>query len=220
LHKEYYQAKADRVPFDREAFCSRTGALPEEVQSLILAMESYTVPPEDKAFELPGWTIPHQATKVSFSRSLVASELFVFDEGPNTLEAFNALTASQYNNDYFAEGLLVFIEDLFIDFFDDKALSYHLTNYFFWILFHKGKEWIPARSYAIEALKLFSNPIGKVYPDAEAFIEVFSQFTRKILCTRGICSLKARPKQDEVTTGLYLIKGSVAFYSLVEKVNG
>ncbi|MDY0289171.1 MAG: hypothetical protein RBR15_10140 [Sphaerochaeta sp.] len=58
------------------------------------------------------------------------------------------------------------------------------------------------------------------YPDAKAFIEAISQFTRKILCTRGICSLKARPKAGEAETGLYLIKGSDAFYSLVEGVNG
>ncbi|MDY0289175.1 MAG: hypothetical protein RBR15_10160 [Sphaerochaeta sp.] len=52
------------------------------------------------------------------------------------------------------------------------------------------------RSYAIEALKLFPYPIGQRYPDAEAFIQEFSLFVRKSLSTRGICSLKARPKQD------------------------
>ena len=75
------------------------------------------------------------------------------------------------------------------------------------------------RSYAIEMLKLFPYPITQAYPDAEEFIEVFSQLTKKILCTRGICSLTARPKAAEVTTGLFAIKGSGAFYSMVEGVN-
>ncbi|MBI9096053.1 MAG: hypothetical protein JEY71_14385 [Sphaerochaeta sp.] len=56
------------------------------------------------------------------------------------------------------------------------------------------------------------------YPDPEAFIEAFSVFTKKLLCTRGICSLKARPKAEEVKRGTYAIKGSVAFYSLVEGI--
>ncbi|MGB4408498.1 MAG: hypothetical protein WBI82_16710 [Sphaerochaeta sp.] len=44
------------------------------------------------------------------------------------------------------------------------------------------------------------------YPDAEAFIEAFSVFTKKLLSTRGICSLKARPTPDEVLQGTYAIK--------------
>ncbi|MDY0289174.1 MAG: hypothetical protein RBR15_10155 [Sphaerochaeta sp.] len=119
------------LPVDREKFLSGAGALPEKVASFILEMDPYTVPPEDKAFELSGWPAFLQALKRFFHKTLVASELFVFDERPNTLAAFNALTVGQYNNDYFAEGLIVFIEDLFIDFFDDKTLSHQLTNYFF-----------------------------------------------------------------------------------------
>ena len=218
LHKEYHQAKTDRVPFDQKEFSFRTGASPEEVKSLILAMESYTVPPKDKAFELQGWPAPPQALRRLFSESLVASELFVFDEGPNTLMDFNVLTAGQYNNDYFAMGLLGFIEKLFTDFFTDKTLAHLLANHFFWILFHKGKEWLPVRSYAIELLKLIPGYILMNFFTAEDFISDFSLFTKKRLTTRGICSLAARPKADEVTTGLYVIKGSDAFYSLVEGI--
>ncbi|MBI9096436.1 MAG: hypothetical protein JEY71_16355 [Sphaerochaeta sp.] len=51
--------------------------------------------------------------------------------------------------------------------------------------------------------------------DAEAFIEAFSVFTKKLRCARGICSLKARPTPDEVLQGTYAIKATDAFYSLL-----
>lgn len=91
-------------------------------------------------------------------------------------------------------------------------------NSFFWVLLHKGKHWAPLRSYAIEMLKLFPTPIISAYPESEDFIEEFSTFTRKILATRGVCTLKARPKAAEVATGMYAIKGSEAFFSLVQSV--
>ncbi|MDY0289180.1 MAG: hypothetical protein RBR15_10185 [Sphaerochaeta sp.] len=76
---------------------------------------------------------------------------------------------------------------------------------FFWILFHTGKDWITVRGFAIELLKLIISFILMNYFTAEDFIADFSLFTKKRLTTRGICSQKALPKQDEVTTGIYLI---------------
>ena len=101
----------------------------------------------------------------------------------------------------------------------DEEISFILMNSFFWILFYKGRDWLPVRSYAIEMLKLFPHPLISAYPEPEAFIEAFSVFTRKILCTRGICSLKARPKPVEIRRGTYAIKGSDAFFLLVEGLN-
>ncbi len=68
-------------------------------------------------------------------------------------------------------------------------------------------------------LKLFPYPIGQRYPESEAFIEDLCIFIKKFLCTRGICSLSARPKLAEEKRSIFLIKGSDAFYSLVEGVN-
>jgi hypothetical protein len=107
---------------------------------------------------------------------------------------------------------------LFSEAFDEE-ISFILMNSFFWILFYKGRDWLPVRSYAIEMLKLFPHPLISAYPEPEAFIEAFSVFTRKILCTRGICSLKARPKPVEIRRGTYAIKGSDAFYQLVEGIS-
>jgi len=228
LLQAYMLAQNTGKPFDAKAYSKKSGMLLANVENIIESLQktfaktmtTYEVGPEDRQYELSGWPVPPPIKRQLFADSIVGSELFNFDEGPNTLSAFDALTGGVYKKEIFEVGLQEFLEELFFDYFQEYDLVCTLENAFCWILFYKGREWLPVRSYAIEMLKLFSNPIGKVYPDAETFIEAFSQFTRKILSTRGICSLKARPKQDEVTTGLYLIKGSDAFYSLVEGVNG
>ena len=227
LLQEYMLAQNTGKPFDARAYSKKSGMALENVKGIVESLENtfaktmpdYEVEPEDTKYELSGWPIPPPATRQLFSDSIVGSDLFDFDEGPNTLAAFDALTGGLYKKEIFAVGLQEFVEELFFDYFQDYGFVCTLENAFFWILFYKGREWLPVRSYAIEMLKLFPHPIGQVYPDAEEFIGDFSQFTKRILCTRGICSLSARPKAAEVKKGTYAIKGSDAFYSLVERVN-
>ncbi len=226
LLQAYMQAQNSGKSFDAKAFSKQSGLALDIVDGLIESLQntfaknmpSYEVPPADKGFELTGWPVPPPVTRRLFSDSIGDSTLFEFDEGPNTLAAFEALTGGLYKQEIFLEGVLDFIEDLFIEICDDYDLVCMLENSFFWILFYKGREWLPVRSYAIEMLKLFPSPLISAYPDAELFIEAFSVFTKKLLCTRGVCSLKARPKAEEIKRGTYLIKGSDAFYHLVEGI--
>ncbi|MDY0290628.1 MAG: hypothetical protein RBR15_17540 [Sphaerochaeta sp.] len=218
LETEYLQSRNNGIPFDQEEFCLRTGALPENVARFVLERDYYTVPPVDKEFELEGLPLAHRPSQWFFSQSLVDSELFQFDQGPNTLDAFNALTEGKYKDEYFSVGLLGFIEGAFIEFFSVKRFAYIVANNFFWLLFHRGKDWLPVRSYAIEMLKLMPGLILQKYDDPEAFIADVSLFTKKYLPTRGICTLQTMPLTEEVTQGTFLIKGSEAFYSLVEGV--
>ncbi|MBI9096684.1 MAG: hypothetical protein JEY71_17625 [Sphaerochaeta sp.] len=215
LQAEYIQSKQKGIPFDKEEFCLRTGALSEDVARFVLERDYYTVPSVDKEFELDGLPLPHRTSLWSFSQRLEESELFGLDEGPNTLDAFNALTEGQYNDNYFSVGLLGFIEGTFFEFFPGKTFAYSIGNHFFWILFHKGKDWLPVPSYAIEMLKRMPGIILQKYDEPEAFIAEHSLFTKKVLPSRGICLLKASAEEHEVA----LIKGSDAFYSFVEGVN-
>lgn len=192
----------------------------ESVRELLYGKGSYTVPPDDKTFELPDCPEPSPTQQDLLFRPLIGSKLFVFDEGPNTLSAFNTLTGNKFKDDYFAVGLPAFIGEAFVEHFIHETLSYYLANHCFWILFHMGKTWTDVRSYSIEMLKLMPALILRHYEDPEHFIADFSFFTRKTLSSRGICSLKARPLTYEVEHGLYPIKGSEAFYHLVEGVNG
>ncbi len=222
----YMQAKNTGKSFDAQAYSKKSDMSLDEIESIIESLQGvlqknapdYEVPPEDKTFELTGWPVPPPARRGFFADSLERTDLFVFDQGPNTLTAFDSLTGGLYKDEIFRVGVLEFIERLFGDTFEEYDFVCTLANTFFWILFHKGRQWLPARSYAIEALKLFPYPIGQRYPEAEDFIEDFSSFIKKSLCTRGICSLKTRPKAAEVKKGTFLIKGSDAFYSLVEGV--
>ncbi|MDY0289867.1 MAG: hypothetical protein RBR15_13660 [Sphaerochaeta sp.] len=70
--------------------------------------------------------------------------------------------------------------------------------------------------HAIELLKWIPSPILREYIEYEDFIEEFSRFTKKLLCTKGICSLAKRPTAEEVKKGTYSIKGTGAFYSLLQ----
>ena len=219
LQAEYIQSKQKGIPFDKEEFCLRTGAVPEDVARFVLVRDYYTVPLVDKEYELEGLPLAHRPSLWPFSQGLEESELFQLDQGPNTLDAFNTLTGAKFKDEYFTVGLLGFIEGAFIEFFTERAFAYYVANHFFWILFHKGKNWISVRSYAIEMLILMPGIILQKYDEPEAFITDFSLFTKELLTKRGICTLKASTEDFEVAHGTYLIKGSDAFYSLVEGVN-
>ncbi len=227
LLRQYMQALNSGKSFDAHAYSKKSGLPLEMVEDVIQSLQNvytrnmptFEVPAEDAKYELSGWPVPPPATRRHFTDSLGEVDFFVFDEGPNTLDAFNALTKGLYKDDFFDIGLLEFIEDMFLETFDDDNLAYTLANSFLWILFYKGRQWVPVRSYTIEMLKLFPFSIKEAYPDAETFIETFSTFTKKVLCPKGICSLSARPKIEETKKGTYTIKGSEAFYSLVEGIN-
>jgi len=227
LLQVFMNAQNSGKPFDAKAYSKKSGLALDMVESVIESLQktlaknmpTYKVSAEDAVYELTGWPVPPPATRRVFSDSLIGSQLFTFDEGPKTLSAFDALSGGGYKDEIFKAGLLAFIENMFLETFVDYRLACTLENSFFWILFHKGKEWLPVRSYAIEMLKLFPHPLGKAYPDPEGFIEEFSIFTRQQLSSRGICSLKSRPSASAVSKGTYLIKGSDAFYSLVEGIN-
>ncbi|MGB4405564.1 MAG: hypothetical protein WBI82_01730, partial [Sphaerochaeta sp.] len=127
---------------------------------------------------------------------------------------FNILTNGSYANLIEQDGLASFITSLFADAYPEEV-SMFLMNAFLWILFYKGKTWVPARSYAIELLKMQSYPLTDIYFEREAFLQDFTSFIKRILCTRGLCSLAKRPSSEEVRLGTFTIKGSDAFYSLI-----
>ncbi|MDY0290632.1 MAG: hypothetical protein RBR15_17560 [Sphaerochaeta sp.] len=183
-------------------------------------IKTYEVKDEDKPIEFQDCPNPSLETRMNFFLHLVDNAVFMIDDDKEAFDEFAILTNGAYTDAAEDTGIAAFIEDLFVQQFpsDDEDLPYILMNAFFWVLLHKGRQWAPMRSYAIEMLKLFPTPIIKAYPEGEDFIQEFSMFTRKILATHGICSLKARPRAAEVATGMYPIKGSEPFFTLVRSV--
>ncbi len=219
------EAENENIPFDREAFCARKGYTIQEVDAAIeniLAIQEkidrerqvYEPSLADKELELTGWPLPSEEILPDFDSDLKYSSLFEILHTMNPAEQFSKITNGSSDAEIREQGILAFVENLFTDYFDEDAVLI-LMNSFFWILYYNGKRWLPVRSYAIEMLKLFPQDIQKSFFNDTIFIEEFSTFIKKKLATRGICSLKARPTPEEVKHGLYAIKATDAFYSLL-----
>jgi len=220
------EAKYENIPFDKEAFCKSRGYTLQEVDAAIeniLAIQekvererqSYEPSLEDKEYELTGWPLPTEEILPDFDSELKYSSLFEVLHTTKSAEQFSKITGGSSDAEIREQGILAFVENLFTDYFDEDAV-FILMNAFFWLLYHNGKDWLPVRSYAIEMLKLFPYEIQKSFSMDTIFIEEFSIFTKKRLATRGICSLKARPTTEEVKNGLFVIKATDAFYSLLK----
>ncbi len=175
----------------------------------------FKLPPKDKKFQLIGWKMPEEVDGGYLYQGLYLSELFAINDEEEAYRQLVQLTNEAYVKELDRDGVCASIEALFSQSFDED-LEYPLMNTFFWLLYHKGKDWEPVRSYAIELVKWIPRPILREYFEYEDFIEAFSKFTKRLLCTRGICSLSKRPTPQEVSKGTYTIKGTDAFYSLLK----
>jgi hypothetical protein len=223
LLQTYSQSKNEGKTLDLKAFCKKEGMDLTEAKEIVQTMEkqfekvspSFQVSFEDKAFELADWPVPPPVKRHSFSSGLFESELFDLDDSSMVRHKFEILTGGAFTDEIEEAGLLEFLENMFFASFDyDQAFT--LFNSFFYILYYKGKEWVPVRSYALEILKLFPYPLLETYPDSEVFISTFSEFVKRTLCSRGICLLSSRPKHAEVAKGTYTIKATDAFFALLK----
>lgn len=209
------------VPFDVEGFCSLTNYPIEEVEAIIQALLDsqpyelpYTVEPEDTPFELSGYPLPPDALKPYFESNLADSNMFSVAQDPNLVKAFTILTEKAFDREIEEYGLVGFVEAMFMRHFD-KAIACILMNSFFWILSYTGDRWVPLRSYALEMLKLFAEPIIEYYTHPRKFIDAFSRFTLETLVPKGICYSKATPLAEEIEEGRFPIRATVAFRHLV-----
>ncbi len=210
-------------PVDTDAIAQRLEAIAEEQRAQkerlkdfdVLRETPFEVPPEDLEFVLQGYPVPSPLLKFNFDTDLHVSEMFTVFDDEETQELFITITGGAFDEEIIEHGHVRFVEAMFSDTFRED-IAFIVMNAFFWVLHCKGGTWLPVRSYALETLKLFPKAILEQYPIPEDFIEAFSRFTRKKLSSRGICSLKARLTSEEVKKGLYAIKATDAFTSLLE----
>ena len=177
----------------------------------------YVISDKDKVYEMDGRPMLDDLYGETFQHSLPDSSIFVIDitKMEKAHRQFLQLVSDDYAMELEQYGMLRSIDRLFSHSFDEE-LAYPLMNTFFWILLHKGNEWILLRSYAIEILKWIPSDILPFYSTQDEFIEAFSKFVKRLLCTRGVCSLAKRPTAEEITQGLYPIKGSDALFTLLQ----
>ncbi|MDY0290238.1 MAG: hypothetical protein RBR15_15535 [Sphaerochaeta sp.] len=181
--------------------------------------EFYEVPPEDKKFELKNVPMPldEEEDGELLYQSLTDSDLFSVGDSEKAEKLIIEEAPKAFAEEIITSGILAFIEEMFIEEFEElHEIDYPLMNTFFWILLHKGKKWVPLRSYAIEMMKWIPGLIFEDFEDDEEFINVFSLFVFNKLSPLGICSLTNKPTLEEIEKGTYMIKGTEAFYSLLK----
>ena len=226
LLKAYTKSRNEGKLFDVKQFCKETGMDFSEAENLVSMLDakfeqtlpSFKVSPKDKQYELTGYPIPSPVQLRPFSSSLDEAGVFDCDDDDTVYDQFETLTQGSFEEELEDIDLVEFTENLFTDAFGFH-LGYTLMHSFFWILHYKGFDYLPVRSYALEMLKMFPYPLGQAFSESEEFIETFSRFTKKILCTRGFCQLKSRPTQEETVKGTYQIKATDLFYSFLQPMH-
>ncbi len=176
----------------------------------------YIVPKEDRVFELDDLPMPEDMFDDVLYNTLSNSEIFVITLATmgDAHKQFLQLVSEDYAHELNSYGMLRSIELLFLRTFEEK-LALPVMNAFIWILLCKGKEYVPVRSYAIEILKWIPSEIMHFYLEEE-FIELFSKFVKKELCTKGVCTLAKKPTAAETKKGTYSIKGTNALFTLLK----
>ena len=226
LLKAYTKSRNEGKLFDVKQFCKETGMDFSEAENLVSMLDakfeqtlpSFKVSPQDKQYELTGYPIPSPVQLRPFASGLDEAGVFDCDDDDTVYDQFETLTQGSFEEELEDIDLVEFTENLFTDAFGFH-LGYTLMHSFFWILHYKGFDYLPVRSYALEMLKMFPYPLGQAFSESEEFIETFSRFTKKILCTRGFCQLKSRPTQAETVKGTYLIKATDLFYSFLQPMH-
>ena len=176
----------------------------------------YIVPKEDRVFELDDLPMPEDMFDDVLYNTLSNSEIFVITLATmgDAHKQFLQLVSEDYAHELNSYGMLRSIELMFLRTFEEK-LALPIMNAFIWILLCKGKEYVPVRSYAIELLKWIPSEIMHFYLEEE-FIELFSKFVKKELCTKGVCTLAKKPTAAETKKGTYSIKGTNALFTLLK----
>ena len=169
----------------------------------------------DKQNALSGFPIPPPAIRRKFSYPLNDKEVFLIYDSVIEYHLFLSLAGESKSESVGADDLVFHIEDLFLDTFDD--LGFDIMNYFFYMLTHIGDVWHSVRSYGFEILKLYHQVI---FPDLETdsagFIELFSQFVYRKLCTNALCEVQKRPSREDRKNGTFSVKRTPFFDDFFE----
>lgn len=209
-------------PINAEEIAKKSGLDLETITALIdnfsAMMKKHTLHieiPEDDVPFLLAVDEPSPHTKRLFKKSLFESDLFEVHDDPSLRDTFGVLTAEKYSKVVETEGLRGVVSDLFFDVFDEHDTT--VMNSLFFMLSLYGETWTPVRSYAVTIIKWFGQvllPSADV--DYDAFIELFSNFVLRYLCTHGICEPQARPTKEQRAAGDYAIRATIFFEDFIE----
>lgn len=175
---------------------------------------SFKLSDEEKPFELTGWPMPVD-DRFFLCHDLDYSAFFDVDTSEEAEKRCIKLANKRYAKAIKKHGVVDLLDGLFFETFGDGLASLVL-NTFFWILYHKGKQWISVRSYAIEVLKWIPTYIFDFFDDYEDFIKVLSLYIPNTLCSMGICTFETESGPEDTNGGRYSIQATDAFYTLLK----
>ena len=225
---EYLDARELSLRFDLDARCKRMDVDASVVVELAKVIENmgrraeipddmFDITTIDGDFVLPGLE-PLAAREYEFlSLPLEESELFAVD-AVAAFPSFEVLTNGSQNIG--ETDLLENLEDLFYAFFDEiDTIPLVMMNYLFLLLLHRGRQWTPVRTFAIEVLKLLFPYLKEIGDDdADVFATRFSEFVYRKLRTHAVVEVKERPSADQKFWGTYEVRPTQFFLTLVQKL--
>lgn len=226
LLKEVTDAKNHGKTVDIDKRCRDLEINREEFQSILDSTEDLVSKkfPElilsvsDKQNSLSGFPIPTPAVRKKFSYPLTDEGVFLIYDSVKEYHLFLSLAGGIRSESIGAGDLVIHIEDLFLDTFDH--LGFDIMNYFFYMLTHLGDVWHSVRSYGVEILKLYHQVIfPNLETDSAGFIELFSQFVFRKLCTNAICEVQKRPSREDREKGTFSVKRTPFFDNFFELVD-
>ena len=208
---------------DKDKIAEKSGLSVDTIESLQESLSSLLakqvpaieIPIVDLEYELD-IPEPPPAQKRLFRNSLYDSALFNVHDDDAVEDMFEVMTGGKFNDDLDEVGIIGIVSELFEEAFAPADIT--IMNSFFHLLLERGEQWIPVRSYAVMVYKWFGNTIlPSLGVDYDGFMEEFSTFVVRKLCSHAMCEVQERPSKEDRARGTYLVRGTICFQDFIER---
>ncbi len=222
LMNHYIKETNQGHAFALEAEAKRFGVDLERAQMVVeqfqeeLRRRSWTVPEEEKQYEIEGCPIPPRIIRRDFGDSLFVTEHFKFDYNNRSvlLQLTDAMDIPLDKDEVSMGGILAMLEAIFSIALVDKDKGLFSVTSLLWIVLHSPDKPILVRSLALEIYKI--SPSMAEIMDFRMYVEQFSYAVMKSFVAFHLFSLQQRPSPENRRRGLYTIKATEALRALVK----
>ena len=214
LLREKLDASNNGRDYDLKKRADEMGIEPEmldEIEKVIKKVDDkIAVPDIEGGIE---YDVPPPVKRKLFTGSLRDSSLFSINPGELSFRYFIESVNNDFSKDFYSE-LPEVIDNSFVEEFEEYGRT--IMNTFFYILCQKKSEWITAKDYAAEILKLFGHVIlPGLQSSVKDFIEDFTYIICEELVPSGIIEIETAPAEQTREKGRFLIRASRFFNSYI-----
>ena len=159
------------------------------------------------------YDVPPPVKRKLFTRGIRDSRLFSINQGELSFRYFMESVNNEFSEDFYKD-LPEVIDDAFNEEFEEYGRT--VINTFFFILCQKKNEWIMAKDYAAEILKLFGHVIlPGLQLSFREFVDIFTYMICEELVPLGIIDIETPPAEQTREKGRFLIRASRFFNSYI-----